>query len=230
MATLTHRLPQIAEGQAQPHITHNEALELIDPALSRIAQSANMAQPPQQPADGAAYLLPPGAAGWGDAAAGDIVIWSGGLWHRITPAIGWRWFVADEGAARVFDGVAWRRGDVVGGSGAGLALVVSDRVVDVSGASVGVSGIVPGRAVVLGVSTWVVERVTGATSYSAGRTAGASQFGLGLGVVAGSSNVGVVGPYATYAAGSIFLTPAGGNFTGGKIGVAVSALVPSVPL
>ncbi|MDO5606475.1 MAG: DUF2793 domain-containing protein [Paracoccus sp. (in: a-proteobacteria)] len=230
MATITHRLPLIAEGQAQPHVTHNAALDLIDAALPRIAASASQTAPPSAPVDGAAYILPPAAVGWGDASPGDVAIWTGGRWHKVTPRPGWRWLVGDEGAHRVFDGAAWRRGDVIGAQGAGLALAVIDRVVTATGANVVLAGIVPARAVVLGVSTWVVQRVTGATSYAVGRAAGGSDFGSGLGVAAGSSNIGVVGPYATYEAAGIHITAAGGNFTGGRIGIAVSALVPSVPL
>lgn len=226
MATLTHRLPFIAEGQAQPHVTHNAALDLIDAALQRVALSASMTSPPPSPADGAVYLLPTGASGWGDAGPGDLAIWSGGLWHRVAPVLGWRWHVADEGRARVFDGVAWRPGDIAGPAGSTLGLAIFERVIDLSGASVTVPGLLPNRASIIGVTSWTIQTVTGATSYSVGRSVGASEFGGSLGVAAGSSNVGGVGQFFTYAPGDVVVTAAGGNFTGGRVGLSVAAILP----
>lgn len=230
MATLNLQLPFVEEGQAQPHITHNEALDMLDAAFPRIARSATVTAAPESPAEGAAYILPAGAWGFGAVQPGQIALRHGGIWHAITPGIGWRWFVADESGARIFDGTAWRRGDVLGTEGASLGLRAIDALVDLSGASVSVADLLPARAIILGVSSWVVEAVTGATSYSVGIAGDLSKFGGSLGLAAGSSNVGVVGPFATYAAGAAVVTAAGGAFTGGRLGLSVSAIVPGVPV
>lgn len=230
MATLSLQLPFVEEGQAQPHVTHNEALDMLDAAFPRIVSSATVTAAPETPAEGAAYILPEGAWGWGAAEAGQIALRHGGVWHAIIPAPGWRWFVADEGAARVFDGTAWRRGDVLGTAGASLGLRAADVVVDLVGASVSVADLVPARAIILGVSCWVVEAVTGATSYSVGIAGDLSKFGGSLGLAAGSSNVGVVGPFATYSPDAVVVTASGGAFTGGKLGLSVAAIVPGVPV
>jgi len=77
---------------------------------------------------------------------------------------------------------------------------------------------------VLAVSTRTTLAVTGATSYSCGVSGDAGKFGGSLGVAKNASNVGVVGPTAYYADTPVLLTSAGGNFTGGKVRVAVHLL------
>ncbi|WP_164887543.1 DUF2793 domain-containing protein [Paenirhodobacter populi] len=230
MATSRLGLPFVAEGQAQPHVTHNEAMDMLDAAFPQIASSATETAAPVNPAEGAAYILPPGAWGFGAVEPGQIALRHGGIWHAITPVPGWRWFVLDEGAARVFDGTAWRPGDVVGAQGGRLGLGAFDAVVDLSGASVSVADLLPARAIILGVSSWVVEAVTGAASYSVGMAGDLSKFGGSLGLAAGSSNVGVVGPFATYSPDAVVVTASGGAFSGGRLGLSVAAIVPGVPV
>lgn len=229
MPTPTLNLPLIADGQAQPHVTHNEAVDMLDALFPRIAQSATLTVPPGSPADGSAYILPAGASGFGSAAPGDIALWHGGLWRQITPAPGWRWFVADEGGARVFDGTAWKRGDVVGALGSVLGFATLEVELDLTGASVTAAGLIPARAIVLGVTSWTVNTVTGATSYSVGDGGDPSRFGGSLGAAPGSSNVGVVGPFATYAPTDVIVTASGGAFTGGKVGLAAAVILPGAP-
>lgn len=233
MATQTLKLPQIAEGQGQPHVTHNEALDLIDALFHRVVASATLASPPllaSRP-DPSAYIVPAGGSGYGGAAPGDIALWIGGAWVALTPKPGWRWYVADEAAHRVYAAGKWRRGDVAGALGSSLELVVAERVLTLAGASVAAAGLIPARAIVLGVTSWTVQAVTGAASYSVGRQGGdLGAFGSALGIAPGSQNVGVVGPFATYAAETVVVTSAGGAFTGGQVGLSVAALVPRGPV
>ncbi len=98
-----------------------------------------------------------------------------------------------------------------------------------SGASSVSTAQIPNRAIVYGVGVLVVSPITGASSYNvdattapgggAGTTAG--QFGSSLGIVAGSNNVGVIGPTAWYAPSTIKLTANGANFTGGQVRVVI---------
>jgi hypothetical protein len=121
--------------------------------------------------------------------------------------------------------------------GSSLQVGVIEGLITCSGAS-SVSTIqIPNRAVVLAVSVYVVTAITGATSYNvdattssgggAGTTSG--QFGSGLGIAAGSSNVGVIGPTAWYATSTIKLTAVGGNFTGGSVRVAIQYILCGTP-
>ena len=228
MATANMKLPLIAEGQGQPHVTHNAALDLIDALFPRVVVSASLASPPilAGRADPSAYIVPPGGSGFGAAVPGNVAVWIGGAWVALVPKPGARWFVEDELRGRVFDGARWRVGDVAGALGSSLGLAVAEAAVNLTGASVTVAGLVPNRCILLGVTSWVITAITGATSYSVGNAAGQSQYGSDLGGAAGSQNVGVIGPTATYAAGNIVVTAGGGNFTGGRLGLSVAYLQP----
>ena len=65
-------LPFVAAGQAQKHITVNEALGRLDGLVQLAVQSRTIAAQPASPADGAMHILPTGATGdaWFDKAAG----------------------------------------------------------------------------------------------------------------------------------------------------------------
>ena len=80
------------------------------------------------------------------------------------------------------------------------------------------------RAIVLGVSVRVTEAITGATSFDVGDGTTAGKFGATLSIIAGATNIGVIGPTAYYALTAIRLTANGGNFTGGKVRIALHTL------
>ncbi|MEM7722482.1 MAG: DUF2793 domain-containing protein [Pseudomonadota bacterium] len=228
MATPNLNLPLIAEGQAQPHVTHNEAVDMIDALWGRTVVSATLAVAPTTPNDGAAYIVPPSGSGFDPATPGQIALWHGGIWHKIEPRAGWRMFVSDEGRSHIFDGSTWAPGDVVGALGSSVGLATLEADLTLTGATVTATDLIPDRAIVLGVTSWVIEAVTGATSYRVGTASSDNQFGGSLGVAAGSSNIGVVGPFATYSPEDVIVTAEGGNFTGGRIGLAAAVILPGV--
>ncbi len=106
-ATPRLSLPLLAAAQAQKHVTHNEALDLIDRLVHLIARDLRNA-PPAAPAEGAAHLV--GAAPTGAFAghAGALATFTDGAWRFDTPAAGWLCWLSDEAAALVFDGAAWQ--------------------------------------------------------------------------------------------------------------------------
>jgi hypothetical protein len=101
-------LPLLAAAQAQKHVTHNEALAMLD-ALTQIAVKARgWSDAPAEPAPGDRYIV-------GSSAAGvflgqeDAVAWfDAGVWRFLAPQAGWLAFVEDEAGLVVFDGAAWR--------------------------------------------------------------------------------------------------------------------------
>ena len=102
-------LPLIAGGQAQKHVTHNEALALLDALVQLAVLDKDRTAPPASPADGDRYLIaandPSGAwTGW----AGRIVRFQDGAWLSLRPQAGWTAFVADEAELYTFTGSAWR--------------------------------------------------------------------------------------------------------------------------
>ncbi|WP_286158990.1 DUF2793 domain-containing protein [Methylobacterium sp. Leaf456] len=100
-------LPLIAGGQAQKHVTHNEALALLDALVQLAVIDKDLAAPPANPAEGDRYIVaadPSGAwAGW----AGRIARYQDGAWLSRVPRPGWLAFVADEAEIYSFVGGAW---------------------------------------------------------------------------------------------------------------------------
>ncbi|WP_342151003.1 DUF2793 domain-containing protein [Methylorubrum sp. SB2] len=100
-------LPLIAGGQAQKHVTHNEALTLLDALVQLAVIDKDLAAPPANPAEGDRYIVaadPSGAwAGW----AGRIARYQDGAWLARVPRPGWLAFVADEAEIYSFVGGAW---------------------------------------------------------------------------------------------------------------------------
>lgn len=103
------KLPFLASGQAQKHVTVNESLLRLD-ALVQLApvSAATLVQPPA-PVDGDIYILPAGKSGaaWGPMAVGALAYWRDGAWEEIAPRHGWRAYVRDAGTFLAFDGAAW---------------------------------------------------------------------------------------------------------------------------
>jgi len=133
--------------------------------------------------------------------------------------------------------VAQPGAQLTGFHGSAVQLGLLEDVISCSGSSSLSSLQIPNRAIVLAVSTYVVTAITGASSFnvdaslapsgSAGTAAG--QFGASLGVALGSSNVGVIGPTAWYAASTVKLTANGGSFTGGQVRIAIQYLLCGAP-
>ena len=173
-----------------------------------------------------------------------MVLFSGGAWLRLAPEVGWRVWVEDECVLVVRMGGAWLtleaalnllvRGPVVevahSANGALIEIHVEEELLTgLSVASVTSTITIPDRAIVLAVSTRTVTAITGTTSYDCGIAGQPSKFGGTLGVAAGSTNVGVIGPQGFYAPTAVVLTANGGNFTGEDVRVAIQHLLPTAP-
>lgn len=230
-------LPYIMAAQAQKHVTHNEALRLLDGVVQLSVLDRDLASPPGSPAEGARYIVSgsgTGAwAGWG----GDVALWVDGAWVRLPAGPGWLAWVQDEAALCVRIGATWvplsmgatgTFSTSPGGATTGAA-ILEETLSGLSGASRTSTIQIPDRAIVLGVSTRTTTAITGAASYDCGIAGEASKFGGSLGIAAGSSNVGVIGPQAFYAPTPIVLTANGGSFTGGAVRIAIHYLTCSAP-
>lgn len=100
-------LPYIMPSQAQKHVTHNEALRVLDALVQLSVESRARAAPPAAPSEGERYIVDGGGTGEWAGWDGDLAFRSGGGWMRFTPQPGWRAFVRDEAALCVFDGSSW---------------------------------------------------------------------------------------------------------------------------
>ncbi len=57
------QMPYLAASQAQKHVTHNEALSLLDGLVHLAVVSRVVATPPASPTDGQRYLIPAAPTG-----------------------------------------------------------------------------------------------------------------------------------------------------------------------
>ncbi|MTH66080.1 DUF2793 domain-containing protein [Paracoccus shanxieyensis] len=110
--TTTHLgLPYLLAAQAQKHVTHNEALRLLDAMVQLSVLDRTRTAPPPSPADGNRHLVASGATGLWAGWDLNIAFWVDGAWIRLVPRTGWLVWVAAEGLFLVWTGSAW---EVVG--------------------------------------------------------------------------------------------------------------------
>ncbi|MBN8553776.1 MAG: DUF2793 domain-containing protein [Caulobacterales bacterium] len=112
MTEITPRLglPIIAAGQAQKHVTHNEALMVLDSLVQGMARSRTLTTEPVLALDGDAYILPPGRTGpsWSLMPVGDLAVVRDGTWTTLSPPEGTVLFVLDEALQAVRGADGWR--------------------------------------------------------------------------------------------------------------------------
>lgn len=108
-------LPFLEAGQAQKHVTHNEALRILD-ALVQLSVIETLSSPPGSPADGARYIVAASASGAFASHENKIAIYEDSAWRFLTPRAGWRAWSEDAGALLVWTGSEW---EALEGSGLG---------------------------------------------------------------------------------------------------------------
>jgi len=107
--TVRLKLPLMSASQAQKHVTHNEAITMLDllvgviPVLDRSLAAAPAAS------DGAVYILGgAGTGGWAGYSAGDLALMIDGSWRRVLPSVGMVATIAAEGGMQiVWTGSSW---------------------------------------------------------------------------------------------------------------------------
>ena len=101
-------LPFIEGGQAQKHVTHNEALRILDAVIHIAVQDVMRTAPPPAPEEGDRHIVATGAEEAWAGRDNAIAAYEDGAWRFVTPRIGWcAWSVADN-VVFVFDGAVWR--------------------------------------------------------------------------------------------------------------------------
>jgi hypothetical protein len=101
-------LPLIAAAQAQKHVTHNEALALVDALLHLAVASRGAAAPPAAPAEGERHIVGNAPSGAWAGHSEEIAEWVDGAWRFHAPRPGWLAIDTSSHAALTFDGTAWR--------------------------------------------------------------------------------------------------------------------------
>jgi hypothetical protein len=225
-------LPAIEAAQAQKHVTHNEALALLDTLVHLTVLSRTLAAPPGTPAEGDCYIPAAGASGLWSGWDGQLAAYIGGAWTRIVPKSGMKAWINSERLTVTYEDGVWRDGIALTAHGGRITLRAKEEELTLSGSFVETAdaAFIPDRAIVLGVSARTTQAITGATSYGVGISGETTKFGNLLGPALGSTNIGVIGPTAFYANIKVRVTANGGNFTAGKVRLACYFLEMTAPV
>lgn len=105
--TVNLGLPCIEGSQAQKHVTHNEALRILDTLVQLAVDDRDLTAPPATLAEGDRFIVKSGATGLWAGHDHAVAAWQDGAWQFSAPKVGWVAFVADEGTLIVWNGSAW---------------------------------------------------------------------------------------------------------------------------
>lgn len=100
-------LPYIQPSQAQKHVTHNEALQLLDVLTQLVVANRDQTVPPVPPVTGTSHIVAPGGTGAWAGRDGEIATWDGAAWFFVAPQTGWQAQVTAEAQTVTWDGAAW---------------------------------------------------------------------------------------------------------------------------
>ncbi|WP_137390660.1 DUF2793 domain-containing protein [Rhodoligotrophos defluvii] len=100
-------MPYIEAAQAQKHVTHNEALDVLDAVVQLSVLDRHLATPPASASEGDRYIIASGATGAWAGHDGKLAAFQAGAWVLRVPREGWLAWVQDEDLALVFDGIEW---------------------------------------------------------------------------------------------------------------------------
>lgn len=110
-------LPFLVAAQAQKHVTHNEALRVLDALVHLAVIDRDATTPPGSPEEGDRYIVAAGGIGAWEGHDLEIAASQDGAWAFFAPLAGWRSWIGDEGVLAVWDGSAWSPVGSASGSG-----------------------------------------------------------------------------------------------------------------
>ena len=100
-------LPYILPAQAQKHVTHNEALRLLDVMVQLAVLNRNLTAAPALPAIGDRHIVAAGAVGVWAGQVGKIAVYTVTGWQFFAPLSGWQAYVLAEAVTVAYSGTAW---------------------------------------------------------------------------------------------------------------------------
>ena len=100
-------LPMIMPAQAQKHVTHNEALRILDVAVQLAVTNRTRTTPPASPAVADRHIVAAPAAGAWAGQDGRIAVFTVDGWEFVQPKAGWQAHVIADAQTMVFNGTAW---------------------------------------------------------------------------------------------------------------------------
>jgi hypothetical protein len=100
-------LPLILPAQAQKHITHNEALRLLDVMVQLAVLNRNLSAAPALPSVGDRHIVAAGAVGAWAGQVGKVALYASTGWQFFAPLPGWQAHVLAEAVTVVYAGSSW---------------------------------------------------------------------------------------------------------------------------
>jgi Protein of unknown function (DUF2793) len=100
-------LPYIDGGEAQPYVTHNDALRALDAMVQLAVIERDLTAPPGSPVDGQRWIVAASPTGAWAGHATQVAAWQDGAWEFYVPRTGWFAYVLDEGTLLAWNGTAW---------------------------------------------------------------------------------------------------------------------------
>lgn len=101
-------LPLLQPSQAQKHVTHNEALALLDSIVQLAVTGFDASEPPASPAEGEIHALDAAPTGVWAGQGGMLAVFRNAAWNFIAPRPGWLAAPAvGPGGLRIWDGSAF---------------------------------------------------------------------------------------------------------------------------
>ncbi|MGB1234673.1 MAG: DUF2793 domain-containing protein [Planktomarina sp.] len=100
-------LPYIQANQAQKHITHNEAIRILDSLTQLSVISATLAVPPTIPVRGDRYIVGADPTGDWEGQSLHLAVWDENAWRFFAPHAGWTAWDQATGTQLTFANGAW---------------------------------------------------------------------------------------------------------------------------
>ena len=101
-------MPYIMPSQAQKHVTHNEAIKVLDVLVQLAVLSKSLNAAPSSPAEGDRYIVGPAPTGVWAGLGGKVVAFLDGVWEAFTPQTGWVAAIVDQDVIAIWTGSTWR--------------------------------------------------------------------------------------------------------------------------
>ncbi|MEM8773682.1 MAG: DUF2793 domain-containing protein [Pseudomonadota bacterium] len=111
-SSLILNLPYIQPSQAQKHVTHNDALRVLDHIVQLAVLARNLTTPPADPAAGDRYVVATGAQDVWAGHDSEIAIFDGNDWVFVPAREGWHAQDLGTGARIVFASGTWQTADL----------------------------------------------------------------------------------------------------------------------
>lgn len=184
-------LPYIAAAQAQKHVTHNEAIRLLDGMVQLSVLSRTLTAPPGSPTDGSRYIVASGATGLWAGWDLNVAFWVDGAWLRLIPRPGWlAWSVADS-AFYSWSGSAWVVLSTGGSVFSDTAFFLQDNADATKQAQFELSGITTGTTRVITVpnASGTLALLGTAQTFTGAQTFSAATNSFGTSAAASTTNV-----------------------------------------